>query len=272
MIKIIEILSTEYSATSPTPIRAHLIADTISDLPAPTGITGYQLTIGSICDVIHDSTRYTMQSDGTWVQTLTDITADVYTKQQIDTMITAEQTARSDADTALSALQTVDRAAIAFIIDRSAKNLLDPEAAQGYNYQGTYPATIAGVTYTLNADGSITTSGTTSATRVFKIPVTLVSGTQYAISGCPSGGSDSGYRVDIRPAGTTTVSAIDYGDGATFTADQTAYDLCIRYPSGKTPAETFYLMITTKPVWDITKAYVKFTPTLPQIYTLIQNP
>lgn len=271
MIKIIDILSTEYSAAQPTPVRAHLIADTTADLPAPTGITGYQLTIGSICDVIADSTRYTMQSSGTWVQTLKDITADVYTKAQVDAMITAEQTARSDADTALSALQTVDRAALAFIIDRSAKNLLDPEAAQGYNYQGSYPSTIAGVTYTLNPDGSITTSGSTSATRVFKIPVTLVSGTQYTISGCPAGGSDSGYRVDIRPAGTTTVTAIDYGEGATFTADQTAYDLCIRYPSGKTPAETFYLMITSKAVWDITKAYVKYSPAVSQIYTLIQS-
>lgn len=93
MIKIIDILSTEYSAAQPTPVRAHLIADTTSDLPAPTGITGYQLTIGSICDVIADSTRYTMQSSGTWVQTLKDITADVYTKAQVDAMITALQTA-----------------------------------------------------------------------------------------------------------------------------------------------------------------------------------
>ncbi len=98
MIEIVEILSTEYSATTPTPIRAHLIADTVSDLPTPTGIAGYQLKMGSITDVIADSTRYKMQSSGTWVQVLSDITADTYTKAQIDAMIAATYTkAQTDA-------------------------------------------------------------------------------------------------------------------------------------------------------------------------------
>lgn len=104
MIEIIEILSTEYSATPPTPIRARLIADSASDLPTPTGITGYQLKIGSICDVIADSTRYMMQSTGTWVQVLSDITADTYTKAQIDAMIADTYTkAQTDALIAVEA-------------------------------------------------------------------------------------------------------------------------------------------------------------------------
>lgn len=98
MIEIVEILSTEYTAAPPTPIRARLIADAASDLPTPTGIAGYQLKIGSICDVIADSTRYMMQSSGTWVQVLGDITADTYTKAQIDAMLAAETAARQAAD------------------------------------------------------------------------------------------------------------------------------------------------------------------------------
>lgn len=102
MIEIIDILSTEYSATPPTPVRAHLIADAASDLPTPTGITGYQLKIGSICDVIADSTRYMMQSSGTWVQVLSDITADTYTKAQIDAMIAGTYT-KSQTDALIEA-------------------------------------------------------------------------------------------------------------------------------------------------------------------------
>lgn len=270
MIKIIEILSTEYSATSPTPIRAHLIADTTSDLPAPTGITGYQLTIGSICDVIHDSTRYTMQSDGTWVQTLKDITADVYTKQQVDAMIDAIELAEADLRDKIEGTQ----AALADLINAGAKNICNPVDAVGYNYQGQFPATIGGVTYTLNADGSITCSGTSSAIRVFKIPVTLVSGVTYVISGCPAGGADSSYRLDIRLQGTSTVKAVDYGDSASFTATQAAYDLCIRYPStNPNPIQeaTFHIMLTTKNLYDITDTYVQYAPTNKQLYDMIQN-
>lgn len=91
MISIAEIISTTYTATGDTPIRANLIADTLADLPTPTGIAGYILQQGSTATVIADSTRYAMQSDGTWIQQLSTIIADTYTRQQIDALINALQ-------------------------------------------------------------------------------------------------------------------------------------------------------------------------------------
>ena len=172
--------------------------------------------------------------------------------------------------TALSALEAADRAALAAVIDSGTKNLVNTLDAQNYNYQGTFPAVIAGVTYTRNADGSISATGSTSATRVFKVPVSLENGKVYTISGCPSGGSDSGYRVDIRKAGTVDVVAIDYGEGASFTASQAAYDLCIRYPSGAAPAETFKLMVCVKAAWDISQNYVPYVPDNAALWAMIQ--
>ena len=108
MIKILEILATEYTATPPTPIRAALIGDTTADLPAVGDISGYTLTQGSTCHVIQDSTLYMLNSTGAWIQQLQDITADTYTRAQVDAMITGvatdisdEETARISADAAL---------------------------------------------------------------------------------------------------------------------------------------------------------------------------
>lgn len=91
MISIIDIQSADYSAASPQPVRAALIGDTVADLPAPNGITGYTLIQGSTCIVIADSALYRMQSGGTWVQQLQDITADTYTRGQIDTLLAGKQ-------------------------------------------------------------------------------------------------------------------------------------------------------------------------------------
>lgn len=260
MIKIIEILSTEYSATSPTPIRAHLIADTISDLPTPTGITGYQLTIGSICDVIHDSTRYTMKSDGTWVQTLTDITADVYTKAQTDALITAEQTARQSADADLLTIQQADRAAIAQVIDTGAKNILD---FSGYQASGN-----AGLTATKNTDGSISFTGTSTTTATYFMSYTFADAKRYVISGAPE--NPQGITLRLRTLSNADV-AVDTGSGAPFTPTAgTTYRVTIRLIAATYTGETVYPMISLKAVWDISDKYVPFSPTNAQLYAMIQ--
>ena len=98
MITIIDIQSTQYTTDTTNHVRAELIADTVADLPTPTGITGYTLLQGTTCKIIADSTFYQMQSDGTWSQQLQTPTADTYTKQQIDTMLAAETAARQAAD------------------------------------------------------------------------------------------------------------------------------------------------------------------------------
>ena len=58
--------------------------------------------------------------------------------------------------------------------------------------------TINGVTFTVNADGSVTCNGTASASAILNVcpngGISLASGT-YKLSGCPSGGSASTYLI-----------------------------------------------------------------------------
>lgn len=261
MISIIDIQSADYSATSPQPVRADLIADTVSDLPTPTGISGYQLTQGSTCIVIADSAFYRMQSGGTWVQQLQDVTADTYTRAQIDAYIASLQTQ----------IDTVT-AVLPHLIDTGAKNLADPYAACGYSGQGAqYPIEVGSVKYTLNSDGTISATQQASATTTLKIPVTLVVGETYHISGCPAGGASNTYRIDLRKQGTTTVVAHDYGTGTDFTPDQTDYDLCIRYQNQYTAAQTYAPMICKKSLWTISPAFTQYAPTNAQLYALYRS-
>ena len=156
------------------------------------------------------------------------------------------------------------------MIDSGAKNIANPYSAQGYNSQSNFPITTGGITYTLNADGTITTSNAATATTTLKIPVKLKVGVTYVISGCPSGGTSTSYRIDIRLKGTTSVKAYDYGDGAEFTATQTDYDLCIRYQNGQAAAETFSPMLCLKSVWDISSAFVRYSPSNAELYEMIR--
>lgn len=73
--------------------------------------------------------------------------------------------------------------------------------------------TINGVTFTKNSDGTITVNGTATATTIYNLlensSLTLEKGT-YILSGCPNGGSNSTYKLDI-PVGSYPT---DYGASA----------------------------------------------------------
>lgn len=79
-----------------------------------------------------------------------------------------------------------------------------------------------GITWTVNDDGTIGVSGTATANVSFTIRATkdnwiLQKGT-YTLSGCPSGGSFTGYRLQLARFvdGTLTSYANDYGSGISF--------------------------------------------------------
>lgn len=79
-----------------------------------------------------------------------------------------------------------------------------------------------GITWTVNDDGTIGVSGTATANVSFTIRATAQNWTvkkgTYTLSGCPSGGSFSGYRLQLARFidGTLTSYANDYGNGVTF--------------------------------------------------------
>lgn len=98
-----------------------------------------------------------------------------------------------------------------FVQDIPSKNLLP---------NNTSTTTTNGVTFTVNADGSISTSGTAIADTAFNINVftkteaSKCSG--YILSGCPAGGSDNSYYLRMqRNSSPWTKYGTDYGNGVT---------------------------------------------------------
>ena len=75
-----------------------------------------------------------------------------------------------------------------------------------------------GVTFTVNSDGSVSTSGTATGTAIFTYFINftdLTENEQYILSGCPTGGGmSSKYKLDYRVSGGYMT---DTGAGASFT-------------------------------------------------------
>lgn len=89
-----------------------------------------------------------------------------------------------------------------------------------------------GLTFTDNGDGTITVNGTSTATTYFYIANggTLGVG-RYTISGCPSGGTSSTYRINLN----RDSNVYDYGNGATLNVTSAgSYYIRIVISSGKT--------------------------------------
>ncbi len=87
-------------------------------------------------------------------------------------------------------------------------------------------ATSNGITFTVNADGTVTANGTATGTAVFRIYTanSNLPNDAVILNGCPEGGNySSGYSMIIATSsGTNIGSAVDTGSGASYTAQQLA--------------------------------------------------
>lgn len=112
-----------------------------------------------------------------------------------------------------------------------------------------------GVTYTVNDDGSVITNGTAtgSATLVLHDGLTLTPSESVILSGCPSGGSSSGYFIALYNSSWANI-APDYGSGKTFTVpDDGIVNVRIRVLEGTTVSNlVFKPMIRLATVTDVT--------------------
>lgn len=87
--------------------------------------------------------------------------------------------------------------------------------------------TVNGVTFTVNADGTVTANGTATANTYFYIDIdasALIAGTEYILSGCPDGGSTSTYRVAVQYYDSSNAQKFfgnDMGAGSKFTRPET---------------------------------------------------
>lgn len=121
-------------------------------------------------------------------------------------------------------------------------------------------STVYGVTYTVNTDGTVTVNGTADANNNSVLiigSVTLVSGTQYILSGCPSGGSATTFELMLTAESSGGASkARDTGTGATYTETENhtrAIQIVVR--AGQTVSNiTFKPMLRLSSVSDATFA------------------
>lgn len=121
--------------------------------------------------------------------------------------------------------------------------------------------TTNGVTFTVNADGSVTVNGTATANAYFVVGKLTLSAGSYIVSGCPANGSSSKYFVYADHSGGKS----DYGSGGAFTlADTKEVIATIAVRSGITVSNlTFYPMIRLASITDDT-----FEPYQGDIYTV----
>ena len=108
-------------------------------------------------------------------------------------------------------------------------------------------ATINGITFTQNEDGSIGVKGTATANATFASTVMqpITPSSRYTISGCPSGGSNSTYRLLLRVRnsnGTNIFTSSETGSSLTINVPAEAVQVLgeIIVYSGQTVDLTFY--------------------------------
>lgn len=160
---------------------------------------------------------------------------------------------------------------IAAVANSGAKNLLDYTFSINGN---TSARTSNGVTFTINADRSISTSGTASAnvTAAWIQKDYVVPNDPVILSGCPTGGADNKYRIDILD-GTPTGAGVgfDYGNGVIIKSSMFTSGLGIiriRIESGQNvDGLVFKPMIRPASITDDT--YVPYAPTNRELYEMI---
>lgn len=133
------------------------------------------------------------------------------------------------------------------------KNKLNPTGESG---------TTSGITTTKNSDGSYTVTGGntySAAVAILAGEWEAKAGVTYTLNGCPSGGSNDSYRLDIRTSPTTPYQGtpVDTGSGVNITpsADATLY-VYMRFAIGYniSGSLTFKPMIRLSSVSDATFA------------------
>lgn len=165
-----------------------------------------------------------------------------------------------------------DEAAAIKAVDEGSKNLC--------NWSGS-TSTISDVTFIINSDKTVSTSGTATAraqkSLTFTVPSTLKAG-RYVLSGCPSGGEQSGTTLYCLYLWDKTVNARvasgdDTGNGIEFDwipdASHT-YSISVDVRSGTNASGlTFKPMICTAADFAVSQKFVPYCPSMAEMYEMI---
>ncbi len=247
-------------------VLCSMYVDTLADLPAPTAYTGYRLSMGCTARVISDNSRHRINSAGQWVQIAAGTAS--YTRAEIDAIVQQ-----------INAENAEQQAEINYLANTGAKNILKITERSKVHI---------GVTFTVNADESVSISGGTTGSNSFmrltgiqtstaySEQITLPKG-RYKIS-CPGALSTDnfrfvvGYRNTSTDARSTVTAQSSNGFEGDFeiTTDTGRFDATVLSVStDPNYSATVYPMIRRAEIKDDT--FVPYAPTNRQLYELINQ-
>lgn len=153
-------------------------------------------------------------------------------------------------------------AALMAAVGYTRKNLLKTAAAS---------QTKNGVTFTVNADGSVTVNGTAASDAIFVISnITLTAGKTYTLTGCPEGGSSTTFKLYGLDTTNWYGEGSDYGDGNTFINRHSPVQYRIVIKAGYTADNlTFYPMLRYAEITDDT--YEPYKPSVEERLAALES-
>ena len=180
-------------------------------------------------------------------------------------------------NTDLTVLEAEDRAALADVVDSGAKNLLSIrlDRIKALNTQGSWNGNVFthpdGVTFTINSDMTISTSGT--ANELLALVIYDGFNTSFNIettlSGCPNGGDyDTKYSIYMADSqGVKMLSTADSNGVTVPTSTVFRYVLILIRKGVNASGLTFKPMICEKAAWGVSHNYVPFRESTPGLIT-----
>lgn len=261
MISMKQSYEIEYDGTHNV-CRMDIYADTAADLSGLDNLDGVYFLSGSTAYDISTGDLYMMNSSGTWIlQPSANQFQNVYTKSEIDDIVSDINADIADAENDISELQN----GISFVIDTGGKNRVQPTATS---------QTVNGIDWTVNADGTISATGTATANSYITIQVLAADSVfdgSYYLSGCPAGGGNSSYALYVARGSYTKY---DYGNGVVLSQSTDGLNknlLAIVYSGQTVNNLIFRPMICKKSLYDISPDFAPYCPTLAELYALVKS-
>lgn len=243
--------------------RFELFADTAAELTGLTHFDNIKILSGSKAKDISTGDNYLINSAGVWVlQPSDNAFVNVYTKSEIDGIVYDLNSDIAAAENDIAELHS----GLSYVINTGGKNRLQNSATS---------RTVNGVTFTVNADGTVSASGTATANAYIQIAAIpadggLFDGT-YRLSGCPEGGSRSTYALY---AASGDYARYDYGQSISLTPAAVTgniYIIVMIYSGATVDNIVFDPMICSGDEWTISHDYAPYCPTLPELYAMVRS-
>ena len=262
MITMKQSYEIEYDGTHNV-CRMEIYADTAADLTGLDNLDGVYFLAGSSAYDISTGDTYMMNTSGTWIlQPSANQFENVYKKTEVDNIVSDINADIADNENDISKLHS----AVNEILLSGGKNKLQITATD---------RTHNGVTFTVNADGTITANGTATANAYIPIANIPAQGGLFdgahMMSGSPPGGSRQSYAMY---AALSNYARYDYGSGVSLIPTELtgSIGIVIMVYAGYTAENVIFKpMISTFSDWDISTDFAPYCPTLAELYALVKS-